>query len=693
MFITGTMLVAGTLISLATVYRRNKQKTTKLIIKSQSDLRTQQLQEFNSRVSDTSEAKLEADHQLTISSIALILSGGGALFFSPLQIASIPVILLALKQYVIRANQAIFKDDKKIGIAAIDLLGTAGPFLMGYYFVASLAIHLSNFSRKLLLKTEDHSQKSLTTVFALKPNFVWVQRGEVEVKIPFNTLAIGDIVVVNAGQVIPIDGTVTDGIAYVDQRALTGESQPVEKTIGASVFDSTIVLEGNISIRVEKAGEDTVATQIGEILNHTADFKSQVKSRGQKIVEQGATPTLWLSIFSLPFLGPERAIAILNSAFGYHMRHAAPIAVLNYLRIASENGVLIKDGRSLELLSQVDTFVFDKTGTLTEEIPTVGQIVICGEMSENELLTYVAAAEYKQTHPIALAILQEAKNRALILPPIEAAKYEVGYGLKVEINHKLLHIGSSRFLAMEEISIPSNYAKSYAEKEHSILYIAIDNRLAGTIELMPTIRSEVKPIISELKKRQMATYIISGDHEKPTQKLAQEVGIDHYFAETLPQNKAQLIEKLQNEGRSVCFVGDGINDAIALKKANVSVSLRGASTAATDSAAIIFMDSSLNQLIPLLNLATSLDANLKRGTVMTILPGVICVSGVLFLHFGIIASIILYYSSLAGSILNAFQPLIKLPKTGRARQPSLIQDITITTCCHKKFNRELNNLT
>ncbi len=663
MFITGTMIVAGTLISLVTMYRRNKKKSeTPLTVVHKSDVRTQQLKEMSSNSSDTSDAKQEANHQLTISSIALALSAGGSLIFLPLKIASIPVILLALKQYVVRANQAVFKD-KKVGVAAIDLIGTAGPFLMGYFFIASLAIHLSNFSRKLLIETEDHSQKSLTNAFALKPNFVWVQRGEVEVEIPFKTLLIGDIVVVSAGQVIPVDGTVTNGMAHVDQRALTGESQPVEKCVGSLVFDSTMVLEGNINIQVEKAGEETVATKIGDILNHTADFKSQVKSRGQKIVEQGATPTVWLSALSLPFLGPERAIAMLNSAFGYHMRHAAPIAVLNYLRIASENGILVKDGRSLELLSQVDTFVFDKTGTLTEEIPTVGQIAICGEISENELLTYVAAAEYKQTHPIALAILQEATNRELTLPPIDTAKYEVGYGLKVEIADKLLHIGSGRFLAMEGISIPSNDAKAtnYEEEGYSILYVAIDNQLGGTIELMPTIRSEVKRIVSELKKRNMATYIISGDHEKPTQKLAQEVGIDHYFAETLPQNKAQLIEQLQNEGRSICFIGDGVNDSIALKKANVSISLRGASTAATDSASIILMDSSLNQLIPLLELATSLDANLKRGTIMTILPGVICVSGVLFFHFGILASIVLYYISLAGSILNALQPLIKFP--------------------------------
>ena len=279
---------------------------------------------------------------------------------------------------------------------------------------------------------------------------------------------------------------------------------------------------------------------------------------------------------------------------------AGPISVLNFLQMTSQEGILIKDGRALELLSEVDTIVFDKTGTLTEEQPHVGAIYTCHSINENELLTYAAAAEYKQTHPIARAIQQEALNRELRLPEIEKTTYEIGYGLKVRLNEKVVLVGSKRFMEMSEITIPSEInaiQQQCNEHGYSLVYVALDGQLAGAIELHATIRPEAKHIISELRQRGFEIYIISGDHEKPTKKLAQEVGIEHYFAETLHENKATLIEALQKEGKAVCFVGDGINDSIALKKANVSVSLRGASTIATDTAQIVLMNENLTQLV------------------------------------------------------------------------------------------------
>jgi len=326
-----------------------------------------------------------------------------------------------------------------------------------------------------------------------------------------------------------------------------------------------MVLSGQIYIQVEKTGQDTVAAQIGDILTHTSDFKSSVQSRADRIIDRGALPTLALSGVALPLYGATSAMTVLLAAFGYQMKIAAPLAVLNFLRIASENGVLIKDGRSLELLSEVDTFVFDKTGTLTEEEPTVATIHALNGHNEEELLTYAAAAEYKQTHPIARAIRQEAHERGLALPPIGDVNVEVGYGLKVRVKSwqddsaeafKLVRIGSQRFMEMSGITIPSQIKQiqqSAHEEGLSLVYVAIDSQLAGAIELMPTIRPEAKEIVRELRKRNMSIYIISGDHEKPTRKLAEALGIDDYFAEVLPQDKASLIEQLQQSGKSVCF--------------------------------------------------------------------------------------------------------------------------------------------
>lgn len=650
---------------------------------SQPDLRQMQIQEIsNHRVDDKqSAAEQKANREFAVSSVAVALTAGGV-FFAPLNLLGVPALLITISPLLASAYRSLTKD-KKIGVGVLDSLGTIGPLLLGHFFIAALASWLSNFSRKLLLKTEDQSRASLINVFGQQPTFVWVQKDGVEVEIPFAQLQVGDLLLVDAGQSIPVDGTILRGIASIDERALTGESQPVEKETGDQVLASTMVLTGQIYIQVEKAGPDTVAAQIGDILNHTADFKSGIQSQGQRVVEQGAIPTILISALTLPILGAESALAALYAAFGYHMRFAAPVSVLNFLRITSENGILIKDGRSLELLSKVDTFVFDKTGTLTAEVPTVGQIYPCNGYSADELLTYAAAAEAKQTHPIAQALRQAAKTRKLPTLTIDETKVEMGYGLTVKLmaastpneptpneptlnepsaKDVLIHIGSGRFMAMQAIPL-ADEIQQIEEQCHaegfSLVYVAIDQQLAGVIELRPTIRPEAQAIINELRKRNVSLYIISGDHEKPTQKLAAELGIDRYFAEVLPQHKASLIAQLQQAGHAVCFVGDGINDSIALKKANVSVSLRGASTIATDTASIVLMDNSLKKLITLLDIAQELETNLTRSIALTMLPGIVCIGGVYLFHFGLVSAVMLYNIGLAMSVSNALWPLVK----------------------------------
>jgi Cu2+-exporting ATPase len=220
-------------------------------------------------------------------------------------------------------------------------------------------------------------------------------------------------------------------------------------------------------------------------------------------------------------------------------------------------------------------------------------------------------------------------------------------------------VGSERFMALEAVSMPAE-AKALQTSKHqdgfSLVYVAVDNKIGGSIELRPTVRPEAKQIIDGLKQRHMELYIISGDHEKPTQHLARSLGIEHYFAETLPEDKASLISQLQQEGKSVCFVGDGINDSIALKKANVSISLRGASTIATDTAQIVLMDESLNQLPHLFDLALELDANMRDNFMASVVPGIICISGVYFLHFGVLAANLIYFIGLTAGVANAMSP-------------------------------------
>ncbi|EDN68698.1 P-type ATPase [Beggiatoa sp. PS] len=571
--------------------------------------------------------------------------------------------------------------NRRITTYLLDCVIYIGFIVSHHIFLASLFTLTNLLALKLQQQTENNSHQQLTNVFGQQPRSVWMIRDDLEVEVPLETIQKGDIVVVNAGENIPVDGTVTEGLATVDQHLLTGESQPVEKQQGDNVFAATLVLAGRILIKVENAGKETVTAKIGNLLEKTQDFKETLRLRGQQIADSFVGPTLLGSGLFLPLLGPNAALTILFSALGYNMKLLGPMSVLNFLHIMAKNGILIKDGRSLEMLQQVDTLVFDKTGTLTLEQPQLCQIYPIEPLDEETLLIYAAAAEYRQTHPIAKAILAASEQRKLTLPMIEDAAYQVGYGIQVQIKDTIIRVGSVRFMQQQNITLSKEIQnlKTISDAQgHSLVYVAVNDKLGGVLELQPSIRPEVPKIINYFKERGISLYIISGDHEQPTRQLANELGIEHYFAETLPENKADLIAELRAKGKFVCFVGDGINDAIALKQANVSISLRGASTAATDTAQIILMDGNLNKLQPLFEIAQAFEANMRTNYWLTIIPGVICLGGVFFFHFGIVAGFITYYTGKIVGLGNTMLPLLKYAEDDEVQDSSIQAQNSIT---------------
>ena len=636
--------------------------------------------------SDVYHDENRVNRYLTVSLISLGLTTVGRLSYTAFSLLGVSTLIYVIAPFVQRGYKSLFKE-RKIDMTVVDFFAVPGMLITGHLVIASLTCSLLYTGFKLVLRTEANSRHNLIDVFGEIPRFVWLLVDEGELRVPFETIETGDIVVVNAGETIPVDGIITDGIASIDQHMLTGESQPAEKGPGDPVFALTIVLSGRIHVQVEKAGKDTVAAQIGDILNRTADYKSSIQSRGIEMSDRSALPTLALGALALPLTGVIGTLAVLSSGLGYNMRIIAPLSVLNFLNVASQSGILIKDGRALERLREVDTIVFDKTGTLTEVQPHVGQIYTFNGDAEDVLLTYCAAAEYKQTHPIARAILEEAKARHLTLPPIEDAEYELGYGLKVKINGKIIRVGSVQFMEMASIVLPpevQDIQECCSQQGSSLVLVSIDNQLGGAIELRATIRPEMKAVLKKLRQHNLSTYIVSGDQEGPTQQLARELGIDHAFAEALPEDKADLIEQLQAEGKSVCFVGDGINDSIALKKAQVSVSMRGAATIATDTAQVVLMDGDLNQLAHLFDLAKNLEHNMKVNLATTIIPGAICIGGVFFLHFGMGAALVLYNAGLVAGVCNAMLPGLNRPKA-----ISAAHDVTVSYPGHQTFGSYL----
>jgi Cu2+-exporting ATPase len=436
------------------------------------------------------------------------------------------------------------------------------------------------------------------------------------------------------------------------------------------------VLAGKIRVSVTNAGEETTSAKLARILNDTAGYKLHSQSQGEKLADKAVVPTLALGAFGLATRGVNSAVAIVNCDLGTGIRMAAPIAMLSSLTLCAQHGILVKDGRALEVMRNVDTFLFDKTGTLTRERPEVGRVLTFGEYSEQQILQWAAAAENKFSHPIAKAILDKFESLGLPMPETDDSKYHVGYGITVGIDGHTVRVGSARFMKHEGLKLPAELDREMEnvhDEGHSLIMLGVDNALGGAIEMRAANRPEAEEVIAGLRARGAKHLaIISGDHDRPTRSLADKLGMDRYFAEVLPQDKAKYVEILQKEGRKVCFIGDGVNDSIALKKADVSISLRGASSIATDTAQVVFMEESLVKLLQLHDISRDLQRNINRSWGLILGPNLICIGGAFFGGFGVMHSMV--FNQIGGLLAlgNGLLPLRKVAEA-RAEQDKLAE--------------------
>ncbi|NKB60832.1 MAG: heavy metal translocating P-type ATPase [Gammaproteobacteria bacterium] len=620
-----------------------------------------QYQELSS--DEDKEKKLEEERKIDQDLLVALGSTGIAILgrSNPiLSLLSLPGMLYVSRPIFIETYRKL--KEGKVSCATLVSLVIGGCVFSGMYITNNVVAVIYQISRKLIFRVKENSQNKLVDVFRQTPTAVWVRIDGAEVEVAFDEIKPGDAVVVSSGETVPVDGVVTQGSASIDQQILTGEATPVEKDVGDQVFASTTVISGKVDVLVECSGEETTVARIGQTLNDTIDFKSTVELKARSLADSTVSPTMILSALSLPIVGAGGAIAIINSHMKYNLDLIAPVSILNFFNIASRHGVFIKDGRTMDLLDQIDTIVFDKTGTLTDEQPEVKEIYPCSVYEENQILVFAATAEARQKHPIAKAILEAVQIRDLQILDIDEAEYQIGYGLTVSSNGKLIQVGSARFIEMNHISIPTDIEKEQHlchEIGHSMIMVAVNGELIGAIEMAPSVRPEVKSVINLLREKHhiSSTYIISGDHEGPTRELARELNIDHYFAETLPDQKAEIVSRLRDEGKFVCYIGDGINDAIAMKQAHVSVSLSGASSVATDTAQVILMDQGLNHLPFLFDLGDRFRKNMNISFGLVLMPMVVGAGGVFFLGFGVASTLALNFSGLCLGLANATTPL------------------------------------
>lgn len=544
---------------------------------------------------------------LYLSSASLGIAAVGQLLAPPLQLLSLPGLLygtwhLSRSAYTKLVNEKTLHVDMLLTI--VNLAYISG----GYWVLGNLTITSFYFSSKLLMMIKDQLRHDLANAMMQPMQPVWVIIDGQEIQRSLKDLQPGDLVLVHAGETAPVDGVIQSGAATVDEQMLTGEAVLVEKGVGDRLYTSTLLVSGKVVVTVIESGNATIVARIQEVMDRTVDLRSGRQLQMQKLTNELVAPTLGLSAVTLSFLGLDAAAAMVNNHPYRQLNNFAALGIMNGFTAAAGQNILIKDGRSLELLLDIDTLIFDKTGTLTLSEPQLEAIHSVDNMPSAELLVYAAAAEQHQRHPIARAIMAAAQSLGISVPPIDEATFKVGLGLIVQVGIHTIHVGSARFMTASDIALPPEFLELQTTSQQQgklCVWVARDGLVSGVLILKAPIRPEAHAIIDELRRstKIRTVLLVSGDQPTPTQQAALAVGADGFHAEILPAGKAELIARLQAEGRKVCFVGDGINDAIALKQANVSVSMVGSTRTAIDTAHVVLMDEGLERLQALFTLA------------------------------------------------------------------------------------------
>ena len=394
-----------------------------------------------------------------------------------------------------KAAREVLVDERRLGVDVLDAIVVVGCLGTMAIFPGAVLCWCLGFGRVLVKKTQDDSKKLLLNAFGKQPRYVWLYRDGAEVQISLDRLQPLDVIVVNTGEVVPVDGIIAQGMAMIDQHALTGESTPAEKGVGDRVFAATLMVAGKILVQVEKSGNETASAKISQILNDTAGYKLSSQHKGERLADKAVIPTLAVGAVGMAAMGPAGAVAVLNSDFGTGIRMAAPLAMLSSLALCANKGILVKDGRALELMNEVDTVLFDKTGTLTRERPEVGRMIASHGFAPEQILQFAAAAERKFHHPIALAILHKAQELGLELPPTDDTQYKVGYGITVGVEGHTVRVGSKRFMDLEGVEITPEVAAALEQSHlegHTMVMVSVDGRLGGALELHAAVRPEVR---------------------------------------------------------------------------------------------------------------------------------------------------------------------------------------------------------
>ena len=508
----------------------------------------------------------------------------------------------------------------KIEVPVLDATAIGVSMLRGDYGTAGSVMFLLGVGELLEEWTHKKSVGDLARSMSLNVGKVWLKKDGQEILVPSEKIVAGDEIVVHMGNLIPFDGEVSNGEGMVNQASLTGESVPVRRTLGSVVYAGTVLEEGELTILVKQTGGSSRYEKITAMIEESEKLKSGLESKAEHLADRLVPYSLGgTALTYLLTRNATKALSILMVDFSCALKLAMPISVLSAIREANQHKITVKGGKFLEAVAEADTIVFDKTGTLTKAQPTVAEVVSFSETkSPDELLRIAACLEEHFPHSMAKAVVDAAKEKHLDHEEMHSkVEYIVAHGISTTINGEKAIIGSYHFVFEDENSIiPEGMEEKFRHlpEEYSHLYLALEGVLAAVICIEDPLRPEAAEIIRQLKKAGLKKIVMmTGDSERTAKAIAKKVGVDEYYAEVLPEDKANFVEKEKAEGRKVIMIGDGINDSPALSAADVGIAISEGAEIAREIADITVAADDLAEILVLRMLSNRLMKRIHKN--------------------------------------------------------------------------------
>lgn len=536
--------------------------------------------------------------------------------FLPVPIRTALTLFRSIK-YIKKGLKALL--NRKLSVSVLDATAVSVSIIRGDFSTASSVMFMLNLGEILEDWTHKKSVADLASTMSLNVDKVWLKTETCEVLVPIGDIQAGDKIVVRTGNMIPLDGKVVSGEATVNQSSMTGESLPVVKTVGSYVYAGTVAEEGECVICVDKASGSGKYDRIVRMIEESEKLKSVAEDKASSLADKLVPYMLGGTILTyLLTRNVTKAMAVLMVDFSCALKLAMPIAVLSAMRESNDYNISVKGGRFLEAVANANTVVFDKTGTLTYATPKVAEIVTFGNHTENEMLRLAACLEEHYPHSMANAVVDEAKKRGLSHEEYHSeVKYVVAHGISSAVNNKKVIIGSYHFVFEDEgSSIPEGDEEKFhsLSPEYSHLYLCISGELAAVICIYDPLRSEAKDAIAALHKCGISKVVMmTGDNKKTAKAVAKIVGVDEYYAEVLPEDKADFIRSEKAKGRKVIMIGDGVNDSPALSEADAGIAINTGAAIAKEIADITIASENLFEIVTLRKLSEALMARIHRN--------------------------------------------------------------------------------